>query len=150
MPSSEGVSIALLFLLSAKHMPCPQLGRWRGKQQSHQRMYVADCATVFQRRQEIGRCDTIPLTTGAVFARLWICFLVGLANVETILAHLLIERGAVDIQLSSGFLAVIVFSLEGVLDDLSLGTFKGLLQGHGLFDHFFEFSHTDAPGGEGL
>src|SRR5258706_10590487 len=70
MPSSEGVSIALLFLLSAKHMPCPQLGRRRGKQQSHQRMYVADCATVFQRRQEIGRRDTIPSPSSA-FRALW-------------------------------------------------------------------------------
>ena len=40
MPSSEGVSIALLLLLSAKHMPCPQLRQTSPACGQHDRLNI--------------------------------------------------------------------------------------------------------------
>src|SRR5688500_13676631 len=56
------------------------------------------------------------------------------SHVEPVLPHLLVEGGAVDVELGGGCLAVPVVALEGLLDDPPLGAFQRDVQGQRLFE----------------
>src|SRR4051812_40241270 len=62
--------------------------------------------------------------------------LVALPYIQPVLAHFLVERCAVDIQLRGGRLAVPGVALQGGLDDLPLGAFQGDVKGHRLVEDF--------------